>query len=88
MSGGSVPLAADQMSSSQFAPNSKFGLWEHSRWDGRVSACVSAIPHLQVLARSSPTDKFTLVSLLRKQGEVVAVTGDGMPCPSSPGYKD
>ena len=32
---------------------------------------------MQVLARSSPTDKFTLVSLLRKQGEVVAVTGDG-----------
>ena len=31
----------------------------------------------QVLARSSPTDKHTLVSTLRKLGEVVAVTGDG-----------
>ncbi len=31
----------------------------------------------QVLARSSPEDKLTLVSLLKKQGEVVAVTGDG-----------
>ena len=31
----------------------------------------------QVLARSSPLDKFTLVKLLKKQGEVVAVTGDG-----------
>lgn len=31
----------------------------------------------QVLARSSPQDKFQLVSLLKKQGEVVAVTGDG-----------
>ena len=36
-----------------------------------------ACPTLQVLARSSPQDKFTLVSLLKKQGEVVAVTGDG-----------
>jgi Ca2+-transporting ATPase len=34
------------------------------------------IPHLQVLARSSPSDKFTLVSLLQEMGEVVAVTGD------------
>lgn len=31
---------------------------------------------LQVLARSSPEDKLTLVSLLKKEGEVVAVTGD------------
>ncbi len=30
-----------------------------------------------MLARSSPEDKLTLVSLLKKQGEVVAVTGDG-----------
>lgn len=35
------------------------------------------LPHLRVLARSSPTDKHTLVSLLRSLGEVVAVTGDG-----------
>lgn len=35
------------------------------------------LPKLQVLARSSPEDKLTLVSLLKKQGEVVAVTGDG-----------
>ncbi|KAJ1558791.1 Calcium-transporting ATPase 10, plasma membrane-type, partial [Cladochytrium tenue] len=34
-------------------------------------------PHLQVLARSSPSDKHTLVSLLKDMGEVVAVTGDG-----------
>lgn len=32
---------------------------------------------MQVLARSSPTDKFTLVRTLKKLGEVVAVTGDG-----------
>jgi magnesium-transporting ATPase (P-type) len=31
----------------------------------------------QVLARSSPEDKLTLVSLLKKEGDVVAVTGDG-----------
>ncbi|KAI8800270.1 hypothetical protein BJ742DRAFT_881274 [Cladochytrium replicatum] len=34
-------------------------------------------PRLQVLARSSPADKYTLVSLLKEMGEVVAVTGDG-----------
>lgn len=32
---------------------------------------------VQVLARSSPTDKFNLVKLLKEVGEVVAVTGDG-----------
>ena len=44
-----------------------------------LAAYTSADPVdvVQVLARSSPTDKFTLVQLLRKQGEVVAVTGDG-----------
>jgi Ca2+-transporting ATPase len=30
-----------------------------------------------VLARSSPADKLELVRLLKEQGEVVAVTGDG-----------
>jgi Ca2+-transporting ATPase len=35
------------------------------------------IPRLQVLARSSPEDKKTLVSQLKKLGETVAVTGDG-----------
>jgi Ca2+-transporting ATPase len=38
---------------------------------------IDILPRLQVLARCSPTDKHRLVSLLRKQGEVVAVTGDG-----------
>lgn len=34
------------------------------------------LPHrAQVLARSSPEDKLTLVSMLKKEGEVVAVTG-------------
>lgn len=35
------------------------------------------IPSLQVMARSSPSDKHTLVRELRALGEVVAVTGDG-----------
>jgi len=35
------------------------------------------IPKLQVMARSSPQDKYRLVSRLRQLGEVVAVTGDG-----------
>ena len=35
------------------------------------------IPKLQVLARSSPSDKYLLVQRLKRMGEVVAVTGDG-----------
>ena len=35
------------------------------------------IPHLQVLARSSPDDKRILVKRLKDLGETVAVTGDG-----------
>ena len=37
----------------------------------------SIVPRLQVLARSSPTDKQLLVSRLKHLGEIVAVTGDG-----------
>ena len=32
---------------------------------------------MQVLARSSPADKFKLVHILKEMGQVVAVTGDG-----------
>jgi Ca2+ transporting ATPase len=35
------------------------------------------MPHLKVLARSSPEDKFILVTGLKQMKEVVAVTGDG-----------
>ncbi|KAG2373545.1 hypothetical protein C9374_012052 [Naegleria lovaniensis] len=35
------------------------------------------LPRLQVMARSSPTDKYNLVKFLKKAGNVVAVTGDG-----------
>jgi len=35
------------------------------------------LPRLQVVARSSPNDKYLLVSRLRQNGEVVSVTGDG-----------
>jgi Ca2+-transporting ATPase len=34
-------------------------------------------PKLQVMARSSPTDKYMLVQALKRRGHVVAVTGDG-----------
>lgn len=37
----------------------------------------ATIPHLQVLARSSPEDKRILVKRLKELGETVAVTGDG-----------
>jgi Ca2+-transporting ATPase len=36
------------------------------------------VPRLQVLARSSPTDKKLLVETLKNAGEVVGVTGDGL----------
>jgi P-type Ca2+ transporter type 2C len=42
-----------------------------------ASEIIPLLPKLRVLARSSPEDKLTLVSLLKGQGEVVAVTGDG-----------
>lgn len=35
------------------------------------------VPHLRVLARSSPEDKRILVEYLKAQHEIVAVTGDG-----------
>jgi Ca2+-transporting ATPase len=35
------------------------------------------LPSLQVMARSSPQDKYVLVQALQRMGEVVAVTGDG-----------
>uniref|UniRef100_K3WJV4 Calcium-transporting ATPase n=1 Tax=Globisporangium ultimum (strain ATCC 200006 / CBS 805.95 / DAOM BR144) TaxID=431595 RepID=K3WJV4_GLOUD len=35
------------------------------------------LPRLQVLARSSPNDKFRLVNMLKDRSEVVGVTGDG-----------
>jgi Ca2+ transporting ATPase len=34
-------------------------------------------PQIRVMARCSPTDKYTLVKGLRRAGDVVAVTGDG-----------
>jgi Ca2+-transporting ATPase len=37
----------------------------------------SLLPRLEVLARSSPQDKYVLVDLLKKTGNTVAVTGDG-----------
>ncbi|CAI2162977.1 16735_t:CDS:10 [Funneliformis geosporum] len=38
---------------------------------------MNIVPRLQVLARSSPTDKTIVVNCLREMGDVVAVTGDG-----------
>lgn len=35
------------------------------------------IKHLKIMCRARPTDKQRLVNLLKKSGEVVAVTGDG-----------
>ena len=35
------------------------------------------MPHLKVLARASPADKYLLTTGLRNAGEIVAVTGDG-----------
>jgi Ca2+-transporting ATPase len=38
---------------------------------------LALLPKLQVIARSSPLDKYRLVGLLMEAGEIVAVTGDG-----------
>ena len=38
---------------------------------------LSFIPRLKILARSTPSDKYILVGLLQKIGDVVSVTGDG-----------
>jgi Ca2+-transporting ATPase len=38
---------------------------------------LALLPKLQVVARTSPLDKYRLVGLLMEAGEVVAVTGDG-----------
>lgn len=35
------------------------------------------LPHIQVLARSTPSDKYELVKMLKNRGDVVCVTGDG-----------
>lgn len=35
------------------------------------------LPHLRVLARARPLDKYRIVKLLQQLGQVVAVTGDG-----------
>jgi Ca2+-transporting ATPase len=35
------------------------------------------LPHLKVLARSTPLDKLRLVKMMHHKGEVVAMTGDG-----------
>ncbi|KAH9025496.1 calcium-translocating P-type ATPase [Lactarius pseudohatsudake] len=39
---------------------------------------IAIVPRLQVLARSSPEDKRILVETLKKLGDVVGVTGDGI----------
>ncbi|KNC45963.1 plasma membrane calcium ATPase [Thecamonas trahens ATCC 50062] len=44
------------------------------------------LPRLRVIARCSPKDKNVLVNMLREQGEVVAVTGDGSN--DAPALKD
>ena len=43
----------------------------------RIKRFGPKLERMQVMARSSPTDKFDLVHMLRSLDEVVAVTGDG-----------
>jgi len=44
---------------------------------GNKNAFRSIIKNLKVLARSTPIDKYMLVTGLKEMGSVVAVTGDG-----------
>jgi Ca2+ transporting ATPase len=60
------------------------GLQRDSKEDGRLRESVGnknafreIMPKLKVLARSTPEDKYMLVTGLRDEGSVVAVTGDG-----------
>lgn len=48
----------------------EFRAWTDDELDSRL-------PHLKVIARSSPGDKKRLVVRLKDKGEIVAVTGDG-----------
>ena len=67
--------------------NNKFvncpGFWAHTaRHYGCLSPGAAVAPKqtqlcAQVLARSSPKDKYELVQLLKLEGQIVAVTGDG-----------
>ena len=41
-------------------------------------ALIKALSHIKVIARSSPLTKLRVVEALKKAGEVVAVTGDGV----------
>ena len=49
------------------------------RADGTLnwSMFMKVAPQIRVMARCSPTDKYTLVKGLRRAGDIVAVTGDG-----------
>src|SRR5260370_28999897 len=57
-------LDAEVMTSQEF----------NSQDDEKVKA---RLPHLCILARARPLDKFRMVKLLQELNEVVAVTGDG-----------
>ena len=48
---------------------------EFNAWDDETLKV--NLPHLRVVARAQPLDKYRLVRLLQEMGEVVAVTGDG-----------
>ncbi len=41
-------------------------------------ALLEKLPHIRVIARSTPSTKMRVVKLLKSQGNVVAVTGDGI----------
>lgn len=68
----------------------KCGIFEENQWDLAMlgqdfrtmyqtdrEKLKEIVPRLCVLARSSPQDKYILVSMLQEIGDVVGVTGDG-----------
>lgn len=57
---------------------------DHALLDGREvpsmtdDQLIARLPHLRVATRLTPEDKLRLAELLRRRGEIVAMTGDGV----------
>ena len=76
---GDYPLTAEKIAQKcNILQSDKDLVWSGETFRNKTDKqVIQALPYLKVLARSQPDDKHRLVTLLKQQGEVVAVTGDG-----------